>query len=360
MFKFEEVFNSTVLKKIFSILFVLVLLYFFRGMLNLLLLIFILTFILGQLQRFIYDKLNAHFKVSRKLITIVMYLAILIFITITGVMYIPRVTQQLIDIIKSLSTFDINQFFKEANINQNILNLISENQLDQYVKAAETHILSLATTVGTFTVNLAISFLISFLFLLEKDEFMAFIKHMEDSKVAFLYANIKEYGKKFLNSFGKVIELQIVIAFINSVLSVIALSIMGFPQALGLGFMIFILGLIPVAGVIISLIPLCIIGFNIGGFIKIIEVIIMILVLHSLETYILNPKLMSSKTKLPVFLVFIILLFSEHYLGVWGLLFGIPLFMFLLDILDINIRETTSKTPLKTFFSKNRQKENPH
>jgi predicted PurR-regulated permease PerM len=118
---------------------------------------------------------------------------------------------------------------------------------------------------------------------------------------------------------------------------------MGFPQALGLGFMIFILGLIPVAGVLISLIPLCIIAFNIGGFVKIIEVIVMIVVLHSLESYILNPKLMSSKTKLPVFLVFIILLFSEHYLGVWGLLFGIPLFIFLLDVLDINIQEKPNK-----------------
>jgi predicted PurR-regulated permease PerM len=343
MFKLEDVFNSTVLKKISSILFVLILLYFFRGMLNLLLLIFIITFILGQLQKFIYDKLNIHFKVSRKIITIVMYLVIVSVITVTGVMYIPKVTQQLIDIIKSLSTFDINQFFKEANINQNILNLISENQLDQYVKAAETQIVSLAATVGTFTFNLAISFLISFLFLLEKDEFMTFIKHMEDSKVAFLYTNIKVYGRKFLNSFGKVIELQIVIALINSVLSVIALSIMGFPQALGLGFMIFILGLIPVAGVLISLIPLCIIAFNIGGFVKIIEVIVMIVVLHSLESYILNPKLMSSKTKLPVFLVFIILLFSEHYLGVWGLLFGIPLFIFLLDVLDINIQEKPNK-----------------
>ncbi|WP_277407184.1 AI-2E family transporter [Lacrimispora xylanisolvens] len=141
-----------------------------------------------------------------------------------------------------------------------------------------------------------------------------------------------------MNSFGKVIELQIVIAFINSFLSVVALTIMGFPQTLGLGAMIFILGLVPVAGVIISLIPLSIIAFNIGGAFKIIEVIIMIFVLHSLETYVLNPKLMSAKTKLPVFLVFLILLVSEHYIGVWGLLLGIPMFMFLLDILDIRVK----------------------
>jgi len=47
---------------------------------------------------------------------------------------------------------------------------------------------------------------------------------------------------------------------------------------------------------------------------------------------------MSAKTKLPVFLVFLILLVSEHYIGVWGLLLGIPMFMFLLDILDIRVK----------------------
>ena len=31
-----------------------------------------------------------------------------------------------------------------------------------------------------------------------------------------------------------------------------------------------------------------------------------------------------------------ILIFSEHFLGIWGLIIGIPIFIFLLDVLDIN------------------------
>lgn len=99
--------------------------------------------------------------------------------------------------------------------------------------------------------------------------------------------------------------------------------------------MIFVLGLIPVAGVIISLIPLCTIAFSIGGFIKVIYVLVMVVVLHSLEAYLLNPKLMASKTNLPMFYTFIVLIFSEHFFGVWGLIVGIPTFVFLLDILDV-------------------------
>ncbi|BCN29108.1 AI-2E family transporter [Anaeromicropila herbilytica] len=337
MSKFDNFIHHSLVKRIFSIILAGLILYLFKGMLNLLLLIFIITFIFGQLQKFLYDKINSHIHISRKLVTVIMYVVIVTFFTVTGIMYIPKVSQQLIDAIQLISTFNVDKL--KGKINLDILNLISEEQINLYIKEGASYLLQLATTIGTFSFNFAISFLISFLFLLEKDEIVAFGKNLEHSKIAFLYRDMKHYGNIFLNSFGKVIELQIVIAFINSFLSVIALSIMGFPQALGLGLMIFILGLIPVAGVIISLVPLVIMAFNIGGTIKIIEVIVMIIVLHALESYVLNPKLMSAKTKIPVFIVFLILLISEHYLGIWGLLFGIPLFMFFLDVLDIKVRE---------------------
>jgi predicted PurR-regulated permease PerM len=117
----------------------------------------------------------------------------------------------------------------------------------------------------------------------------------------------------------------------------IGLSILGFPQLVGLGAMIFILSLIPVAGVAISLIPLSIIAFNIGGFMYILYVLILVLFIHAVESYFLNPKLMSVKTNLPVFFTFLILILSEQLMGIWGLIIGIPIFIFILDLLDFKI-----------------------
>ena len=37
--------------------------------------------------------------------------------------------------------------------------------------------------------------------------------------------------------------------------------------------------------------------------------------------------------KLPIFFTFLILIVSEHLMGVWGLLLGIPLFIFVLDVI---------------------------
>lgn len=59
----------------------------------------------------------------------------------------------------------------------------------------------------------------------------------------------------------------------------------------------------------------------------------------------LNPKLMSAKTELPIFFTFTVLIFSEHFFGIWGLIIGIPIFVFLLDILDVTNKEDRSKGP---------------
>src|SRR5690606_24087017 len=164
------------------------------------------------------------------------------------------------------------------------------------------------------------------------------------------YTEIAFFGSKFVGTFGKVLEAQFVIAIVNCVITTTALWFMDFPQLLGLSIMIFFLGLIPVAGVIVSLFPLCAIAYTIGGIAYVVSILIIIAVVHAIEAYILNPKLMSSKTNLPVFYTFIVLIFGEHFFGVWGLIIGIPIFVFLLDVLDVTNKENTVPVKKKGLF----------
>jgi predicted PurR-regulated permease PerM len=48
---------------------------------------------------------------------------------------------------------------------------------------------------------------------------------------------------------------------------------------------------------------------------------------------------MAIEIRIRIFIIFIILIIFEHFMGVWGLLLGLPLFMFLLDILGIRIQQ---------------------
>jgi predicted PurR-regulated permease PerM len=282
------------------------------------------------------------------------------FVTFIGVSiytYTPVIIKQSNSIIKELSTYDKGtkkaahshsskkaaakpksekQNSQYSQIEKYIVSVTKDVKITNYVKDATNFLFQFVTDVGRWSANLFFALMLSMFFMLEKDKVIRFVQKFRASRAKEVYKELEYFGKKFINSFGKVIQAQILIAMVNTAVSMIGLTIMGFPEIIALGVMIFVLSLVPVAGVIISLIPLTIIAFKIGGFIKIIYVLVMIAIIHLIETYVLNPNFMSAKTEIPVFFTFIILIVSEHFMGVWGLIIGIPIFMFFLDLLNVN------------------------
>ena len=216
-----------------------------------------------------------------------------------------------------------------------IVTRLEEIKISSYLEQGFTFVLKYFTDISKIGLQVLLALLMSLFFLLEKPRLIVFTKKFRKSKIAPVYSEIEFFAKKFVGTFGKVIEAQLIIAVVNCILTTISLWILDFPQLGGLSIMIFILGLIPVAGVIISIIPLAIIAYSIGGLMTVLYVGIAILIIHGIEAYILNPNLMSSKTNLPVFYTFLVLIFSEHFFGVWGLIVGIPVFVFLLDVLEV-------------------------
>lgn len=306
------------------------------------LLTFLITFIFYNLMKMIQERNRKfHIHVPDGIILSMLYLLFVLLLTVGIIVILPKLTGQIMAIAKLFQNFDI-QAVREA-LDPRVAGLIDQVDINKYIGEAGSLIATWATTIGGFGVDFFLSMILSYFLLLEKGKISRFGKRVERSKISYIYNYLMTFGGNFVNTFSKVMKVQVTIALINSILSMILLLILGFPEIAGLGIMIFLLGLIPVAGVIISLVPLSIIAFNIGGISKVIAVFIMVIVIHTIEAYILNPKLMSNKTELPVCFVFIILLVGEHYLGVWGLLIGVPIFIFLMNALDVNF-EAHKKT----------------
>lgn len=306
-----------------------------KSMLNLFLFTFILTYLFYYAQDFIYRQANKLLPIPRGMVTALIYLVFAALVLFLLLKYIPLLTAQVTVVIDQITNFNLINY--QDKLDSRLVDLIQMVNIESYLKEGGDYFLRVMTNIGKLSLNLFLAFILSLFCLLGKKEIASFGRKLETSKISFLYAYFIYFGSNFLNSFGKVLRLQILIAFINAALSSIMLFFLDFPQVLGLAFMIFILGLIPVAGVIISLIPLCIIAFTIGGFTKIVYVLVMIAVLHALESYILNPQLAAVKMKLPIFFTFVILIIGEHLFGIWGLLIGIPLFMFLLDLAEVKV-----------------------
>ncbi|MBO0994201.1 AI-2E family transporter [Bacillus sp. SD088] len=300
-----------------------------RSMMNLILLTFIFSFLMNGLVEFTI----ARIRLNRTLLVLLLYTLIVGLLTVGIVKYLPIISIEISQLIRQITNFSIQPH--DNMIVNYIESIISSEQITTYIENGFSFLLKSFSDISKTSVQVLIALLLSLFFLIEKPRLIEFTNKFKNSKIAPFYNEIEFFGKKFSQTFGKVIEAQFIIALINTFLTVIVLMILGFPQIIGLAFMTFFLGLIPVAGVIISLVPLTIIAFTIGGFLKVVYLFISVMVIHAIEAYILNPKLMSSKTDLPVFYTFIVLLFSQNFFGVWGLIIGIPVFVFLLDVLGV-------------------------
>lgn len=315
-------------RAIIFILLVLIL-YSVRSMMNLILLTFIFSFLANGLVEFVTSRV----RINRTLFILLLYASIITALVIGIVKYLPVISIEISQLIRYITLFSM-QPHDNAIINF-FQSVISTEKITAYVENGFSFLLKSVTDISKTSVQIIIALTLSLFFLLEKRRLIEFTSKFKHSIIAPFYHEIEFFGRKFSRTFGKVIEAQFMIATINTFLTIIVLIVLGFPQIIGLGIMIFFLGLIPVAGVIISLIPLSIIAFTIGGIWTVVYLIIAITVIHAVEAYILNPKLMSSKTDLPVFYTFIVLLFSQNFFGVWGLIIGIPVFVFLIDILGV-------------------------
>lgn len=328
-------------------------------MLNIVLLTFLITFLFYHLVRWVQNKRKQLFPFQRQVpdgfILTVLYIAFILILIFASIELAPKLAAYFNDLAKVLITFDADAV--KASLDPRFGQVLDHIDFNKYITEAGELLAAGVTKVGGFGVHLFLSMILSFFLLLEKKKIRRFGERLSDSRISFIYEYWITFGTNFCITFGKVMKVQITIALINSVLSMILLTVLGFPQIMSLGAMIFVLGLIPVAGMIISLIPLSIIAFNVGGIGKVAAVILMILLIHALEAYILNPKLMSDKTELPVCFVFIILLVGEHYLGVWGLLIGVPIFIFLMNALEVDYAYACRTEKRKPFHKHKKKKE---
>lgn len=340
-----QVLRSQGFKRLITILVLFMFIYAMRSMLNLMLLTFVFTYLIDSVSKILIKKLDGRLRINYKVMILTVSLVVTAMLFIIIIDFLPLVIDQFRQVVKQ-----VNEIYHTSQNNQ-IIELIKE-KLDQiygtiFSTEGINYIIQSISNISKLGINIIIALILSIFFLLEKDVIIQFTHKFKQSKISGICSELEFFWGKFTSSFGKVIEVQIAIATINGILSTIGLWIIGFPHLLGFGMMVVLLGLIPVAGVIISLVPLSIVAFNNGGLVHVAYVLIMIVLLHAFEAYILNPKLMSSKTKLPIFYTLSILIVSEHLAGVLGLIIGIPIFMFILDVIEVPYINTITKKDKK-------------
>jgi predicted PurR-regulated permease PerM len=108
---------------------------------------------------------------------------------------------------------------------------------------------------------------------------------------------------------------------------------------------VFFAGLIPVLGVFISSVPILLVAFNIGGLHLMLLTLIMIVLVHALEAYVLNPNIFSAVFRINPVLTLIILYIGHRMFGMWGVLLGVPVSVYIYRYAILGPSEMVSSTP---------------
>ena len=167
---------------------------------------------------------------------------------------------QTFDMIQSVINFYEHQP-KDADPVYNISILILSETIFEQLQNGASIALGYLQDIGKMAVAFCYVIHLKFLFMIEKKK-QLYSQDCFKSEFSWFFQDIYYFADKFVNTFGLVLEAQFVVALLNTLLTTIALAVFGFHQLLSLAIMIFILSLIPVAGVIISCIPLSFIAYS--------------------------------------------------------------------------------------------------
>jgi predicted PurR-regulated permease PerM len=121
-----------------------------------------------------------------------------------------------------------------------------------------------------------------------------------------------------------VVRGQLTICFVNGVLTLIGLLLFQVKFAFLLATIAAIFSLIPIFGSITSTIPIVIVALATSGLWIAILMVLWILGIHALEANLLNPKIMGDAAKIHPVVIVVALVAGEHFYGIVGALFAVP------------------------------------
>ena len=297
---------------------------------------------------------------NTNIVVTILYILFITIIILIFVNIIPQIIREIWQFIKWAPqiAWEIQKFTDniqeglnvEIGLNRMVEDIINANNLE----ALGQSMLGYLKNTGIILTKFIIGLILSYIFVMERKPIIRFLSQIKDGNFSFFYEEYAVIAQKIGGGFGAIIRAQSLIAIVNSVLTSIWLLIISivhgwgvFPYIFTLSIIVLIFWFIPVFGTFISGVPIIIIAYGYGWSVSLLLCILMISVIHGIEAYYLNPRIVSSYVHIPVFITFIILIVSEHFFGLIGLLIGVPLFIITIGFIeDIDLYITNIKKQL--------------
>jgi predicted PurR-regulated permease PerM len=196
------------------------------------------------------------------------------------------------------------------------------------------------------TATTLLALLFSFLILIDLNRIKSGIGRLRTSRVGDFYEEAAPPIARFGIVLGRAVEAQAAIAVVNTILTLIGLLLLDIPLVAMLGIIVFVCSFVPVLGVFISTTPIVLVALNAGGPGLSLAAIGLVIVIHAIEAYVLNPLIYGRHLKLNPVLTLIILYVGYHAFGLWGMLLGVPVARYFIhDVIGVPGRTRLPRAP---------------
>ena len=271
---------------------------------------------------------------SRILASIIIYVVFILFLIMFFRIFIPIIYNELNELVSTLPaimtkiTNFIDDLFKEVNVEGIDINGMKDNILGAITAYGNSISSSLPTTIvnvmsklfsglGSIFFGLIIGLYMLFDFDNVTNLLLKLIPKRHQMEVADLLENIGREVRKSVNG-------TLLVACMVFVCDTIGFSIIGLKSALLFGLFCGITDLIPYIGPYIGTAVATIVAFTQNTFVGV-GVLIIAIIVQLVESYILQPVVMSKATKLhPVTIICGLLIFG-HFFGIIGMILAVPI-----------------------------------
>jgi predicted PurR-regulated permease PerM len=200
----------------------------------------------------------------------------------------------------------------------------------QNIKVIIDKLKNISTYVLSITSAFLLSLLFSFLIVFDLPNLSASVANLANTKLRFIYIEVADSILDFSRVLGEAFEAQLYIGIVNTFLTAVGLYAMGLGEHIAfLSVIVFFCSFIPVAGFIISSIPIFLIALQTGGLQLMSIAAVFIIIIHFIEGYILNPNIYGARLHINPVIVLIILTLGGKLFHFWGLLLGVPVCTYL-------------------------------
>ncbi|WP_294373990.1 AI-2E family transporter [uncultured Clostridium sp.] len=326
---------------------------------------YILNFVLKYCERVLFSfefmkKLKLKRNSKRAIGIVITYLFSFIIVYLFIKFVLPQLLESIIGLMNDIpmyiteTTKFIDGLLLKLNIEKQYLDLINENfnKFIEFIIKFATNLLpvlgTMLTSIASKVWNIVLGIIVSIYLLSDKEKFCAlskkityavFPKSIAEKTIEITHRSNSTFGKFLM---GKILDSAII-----GMLTFFILTICKMPYVILISVIVGITNIIPFFGPFIGAVPSFIIILFVSP-VKALWFLVIILIIQQIDGNIIGPKILGDSIGISAFWILFAILVAGKFLGIVGMVIGVPLFAVIYSLLKEVVEAKLKKKGMKT------------